>query len=247
MQEKKSQLDIIIPVFNEEKISYLFELLENNVRTPFRVLLCFDSYKDKTLNCYHSEDYSFDIDLVLNKGKGVHSAILTGFDVSKADALLVYPADDLINTKIIDKMYGYFLKGNHVVVASRFIKGGSMRNCPFPKNLLVRLGSFSLFLLSCIPVMDASNGFRLFSKKLIDHVHIESKKGFTYSIELLVKARRLNFLIAEIPAQWEERSNGKSNFKLVSWISEYLKWYFYGLATFWLRKGPTSVKQFKRS
>ena len=247
MQEKKSQLDIIIPVFNEEKISNLFELLENNVKTPFRVLLCFDSYKDKTLNCYHSEDYSFDIDLVLNKGKGVHSAILTGFDVSKADALLVYPADDLINTKIIDKMYGYFLKGNHVVVASRFIKGGSMRNCPFPKNLLVRLGSFSLFLLSCIPVMDASNGFRLFSKKLINHVHIESKKGFTYSIELLVKARRLNFLIAEIPAQWEERSNGKSNFKLVSWISEYLKWYFYGLATFWLRKGPTSVKQFKRS
>ena len=32
MQEKKSKLDIIIPVFNEEKISNLFELLENNVK-----------------------------------------------------------------------------------------------------------------------------------------------------------------------------------------------------------------------
>ena len=173
MQEKKSVLDIIIPVFNEEQIPHLFELLENNVKTPFRVLLCFDSYKDKTLNCFNSEDYSFDIDLILNKGRGVHSAILTGFDKSKADALLVYPADDLINTQIIDKMYCYFLKGYHVVVASRFIKGGSMRNCPFPKNLLVRLGSFSLFFLSCIPVMDASNGFRLFSKKFINNVHIE--------------------------------------------------------------------------
>ena len=50
---------------------------------------------------------------------------------------------------------------------------------------------------------------RLINFKLINNVHIESKKGFTYSIELLVKARRLNFLIAEIPAQWEERSNGK--------------------------------------
>ena len=28
----------------------------------------FDSYKDKTLSCYQSEDYSFDIDLILNKG-----------------------------------------------------------------------------------------------------------------------------------------------------------------------------------
>ena len=246
MQEEKSLLDIIIPVFNEEKISHLFELLENNVKTPFRVLLCFDSYKDNTLNCYHSEDYSFDIDLVLNKGKGVHSAILTGFDQSKADALLVYPADDLINTQIIDNMYDYFLKGCDVVVASRFIKGGSMRNCPFPKNLLVRLGNFSLFLLSSIPVMDSSNGFRLFSKKLINNVQIESKKGFTYSIELLVKARRLNFVIAELPSQWAERSSGKSNFKLISWLNEYLKWYFYGLATFWLRKGQKSVKQFKK-
>jgi len=246
MQEEKILLDIIIPVFNEEKISILFELLENNVKTPFRVLLCFDSYKDKTLSCYQSEDYSFDIDLILNKGKGVHSAIMTGFDESQTDALLVYPADDLINTQIIDKMYSYFLEGYHVVVASRFIKGGSMRNCPFPKNLLVRLGNFSLFLLSSIPVMDASNGFRLFSKKLINDVHIESKKGFTYSIELLVKAKRLNFLIAEIPSQWAERSSGKSNFKLISWLNEYLKWYFYGLATFWLRKGQTSIKQSKR-
>ena len=246
MQEEKILLDIIIPVFNEEKISILFELLENNVKTPFRVLLCFDSYKDRTLHCYSPEDYSFDIDLVLNKGKGVHSAILTGFKVSQADALLVYPADDLINTKIIDKMYGFFLRGFHVVVASRFMKGGTMRNCPFPKNLLVRLGSLSLFLLSCIPVMDASNGFRLFSKKLINNVQIESKKGFTYSIELLVKAKRLNFAIAEIPAQWEERSNGKSNFKLISWLSEYMKWYFYGLATFWLRKGPRLVEKNKK-
>ena len=42
-----------------------------------------------------------------------------------------------------------------------------------------------------------------FFKKLINNVHIESKE-FTYSIELLVKAKRLNFLIAEIPSQWAE-------------------------------------------
>ena len=104
--KEESLLDIIIPVFNEEKISHLFELLENNVKTPLGTL-CFDSYKDKTLNCFHPKEYSFDIDLVLNKD-GVHSAIMTGFDESKADALLVYPADDLINTQIIDEMYDYF-------------------------------------------------------------------------------------------------------------------------------------------
>ena len=37
MQEEKHLLDIIIPVFNEEKISHLFELLESNVKTLHKV------------------------------------------------------------------------------------------------------------------------------------------------------------------------------------------------------------------
>ena len=237
------KLDIIIPVFNEESISCLFQLLEKNVRTSFNVLICVDSLDDKTLISFDSNNFLFDINIVLNKGKGVHSAIMTGFEKSNAEAIMVYPADDLINTKIIDKMYQSFLEGNDVVVASRFIKGGTMKGCPLLKNVLVRCGSFTLYLFSCIPVMDASNGFRLFSRKLIDYVEIESNKGFTYSIELLVKARRLRLSISEIPARWEERETGKSNFKLFYWLHEYLKWYFYGLSTFWLRKKPRTVER----
>ena len=90
--------------------------------------------------------------------------------------------------------------------------------------------------------MDASNGFRLFSKKL-EYIQIESKKGFTYSIELLVKARRLKLSISEIPLNGKKDATA-ANFKLFLWLSEYLKWYFYGLATFWLRKKSSSVGKF---
>ena len=232
----KKKLDIVIPVFNEEKISSLLRLLDQNVSTSFKVLLCFDSFDDNTLNFFDPKDFSFEIDLVLNEGKGVHSAIISGFKRSDADALLVYPADDLINTNIIDSMYKSFENGNHVVVASRFIRGGTMRGCPLLKNILVRCGSFSLYFLSCIPVMDASNGFRLFSRKLLNEVNIESKVGFTYSLELLAKCNRLNYKISEVPAQWEERNEGSSRFKIFKWLPHYLKWYIYGLSTTWLKK-----------
>ena len=59
--------------------------------------------------------------------------------------------------------------------------------------------------------------------------------GFAYSLELLVKCDRLNFKIVELPAQWEERSIGESRFKIFKWLRDYLKWYFYGLKTFWLK------------
>ena len=77
-----------------------------------------------------------------------------------------------------------------IVVASRFIKGGSMKGCPLLKSILVRTASFTLFKLSSIPVRDASNGFRLFSGRLLKKVQIEARLGFAYSLELLVKCNR---------------------------------------------------------
>ena len=104
------------------------------------------------------------------------------------------------------------------------------------KTAFVRLASSTLFFLSSIPVRDASNGFRLFSKKILNLIKIESRVGFAYSLELLVKCDRLKMKILEIPSQWEERSEGQSRFKVFKWLPQYFKWYIYGLTTTWLGK-----------
>ena len=154
-----------------------------------------------------------------------------------SDCKIVYPADDFLNIELIDIMYRKFLDEKaDIVVASRFIKGGSMKGCPLLKSFLVRFASTTLYLLSSIPVRDASNGFRLFSRKLLNEVKIESKVGFAYSLELLVKCERLKYKIAEVPALWEERSEGESRFKIFKWLPQYLKWYIYGLQTTWFGK-----------
>ena len=53
---------------------------------------------------------------------------------------------------------------------------------------------------------------------------------------------KLKLKIFEIPAQWEERSEGSSRFKVFKWLFQYLRWYFYGLATTWLKKESKDVK-----
>ena len=242
MLDSKNKIDIVIPVFNEVHIAKLFALLEKDVSSKFRVLLCYDDESDKTLTSYNPESFEFSIHKIKNKYIGPQGAILSGFEECKSEAVIVYVADDFINTKIIDLMYEKFLMGNDIVVPSRFIRGGAMRNCPLIKSILVRIASFSLFYLSTIPVKDISNGFRLFSLKYLNMIKIESTKGFTFSIELLVKANRLGLSIAEVPSYWEERKYGKSRFKISEWVFDYIRWYLYGLETFWLRKSPGSVK-----
>lgn len=117
-----------------------------------------------------------------------------------------------------------------------------MKGCPWLKSFLARSASFTLYWLAGIPIKDASNGFRLFSRRVIDTILIESSQGFTYAIELLVKCHRLRWKIAEVPASWYERNKGKSRFRLFKWFPDYLRWYFYGFMTTYLKKTPASVK-----
>ena len=230
-------LEIIVPVFNEgEKVVKLMKNFELHVRANFRVLFCYDDASDNIFD-YKNElsKFKFEIIFIKNVGKGPLSAIKEGFRSGNSDCVIVYPADDFLNFGILDTMYQKFLDGSQIVVASRFIKGGSMNNCPLIKSILVRVASYTLYYLSSIPVKDASNGFRLFSRKLLNEVKIESQVGFAYSLELLAKCNRLKYKISEVPAKWEERSEGQSRFKVLMWLPQYLKWYIYGILTSWLK------------
>ena len=237
-------LEVIIPVYNEgASIKKVLELLHENVKTRFQVLICYDFEEDTTLPIIDEcSRISHNVLKVKNEGSGVHGAIVTGFKKSTADCVIVFPADDILNQNILDDMYSKFQQGCHIVVASRFMKGGSMKGCPWLKAILVRLASFTLYILSSIPVRDASNGFRLFSRKIIDNIVIESSEGFTYSLELLVKSRRLGLKIGEVPAKWQEREEGVSRFRLFYLLPKYLKWYFYGLSTTWFLRKAETVK-----
>ncbi len=235
---KKVPLEIVIPVFNEgEKIISLVQNIKKELKVNFRIMFCYDDEKDNIFKIKNELlSLGIEIAFIKNPSKGPLSAIKEGIKKGNSNSIIVYPADDFLNFNILQSMYNKFIEGNDIVVASRFTKGGSMKNCPIIKSILVRTASYTLYFLSSIPVKDASNGFRLFSRKLLNKIKIESVVGFAYSLELLVKGHRLNFQISEIPAQWEERSEGESRFKIFKWLPQYLKWYMYGLATFWLRK-----------
>ena len=237
------EIDIVIPVYNEcgNIVSVLDSLFEH-VKTPYRVLICYDIDEDDTLavlDNYPPE--RAEIMLVKNYGQGPNQAVISGFRASTAPAVLVHMADDDYNAPLIDQMYQQFKMGHDVITGSRYIKGGCYQGAPLLKQILTRTASFTLYHLRGMPIHDATNGFRLFSRRLIDTVEITSSEGFTFTFELLVKADRLGWKISEVPATWIERTVGTSRFKVKEWILPYLRWYLYGLETRWLGKRANTV------
>lgn len=226
-------LDIVIPVYNEgENIVPVVRSLVEWVKTPFRVLICYDFDEDNTLTALREAgDLGAEIVYVKNTGTGAHGAVLSGFRASTGDAVLVFPADDVLNARMLDQMYAQIRAGRDIVAASRFMPGGGMYDCPWLKDTLVRLAATSLHHLAGVPTRDASNGFRMFSRRAIRELPIVSSEGFTYSLELLVRAHRRGWRIGEVPVIWVERSKGVSRFKVLNWLPAYLRWYGYAFET----------------
>ena len=239
------QLDIVIPVYNESRnILAALGALARDVKTPARVLICYDAEDDDTLPAVRNNMQAYaglPVEFIRNSGRGAHTAIMSGFRASNAPFVVVYPADDDRNAAILDRMVTCAEQGGDVVCASRFMPGGSMVGCPWLKAALVRSASFTLHHFARLPAQDASNGLRLFSRRVIEQIPVESDQGFAYSIELLVKAHRLRWPISQVPSQWIERRQGQSRFRVLKWLPAYLRWYGYAFATTFLRRRPETV------
>ena len=223
----KYDLDIIVPVFREEgniskTIEEIFKISEIN----FRVLIVYDFDEDPTIQVIKNNFDKSQIICLKNKYQGLNGAIKTGFENIQSKATLLYPADDHENFNLIAKMFYKFCEGYDIVCASRFIDGGSYEGAPLIKRLIVKFVSFTLTNFTELPTKDATNGFRLFSRSIVEKFPIESKKGFTFSIELLAKAHRNNYKITELPEKWPVRTSGKSKFSYYT-IPFYFKWYLY--------------------
>jgi dolichol-phosphate mannosyltransferase len=240
------RLDIVIPVYNEgEIILDTLAALRRSVKTPMRILICYDRPDDTTvatINAHSVRLEGLTVEFVRNQGIGPHGAVMSGFAASQAPFVVVLPADDDFNADILDVMVAKAEQGADIVCASRFIPGGCMVGCPWLKAVLVRAAAFTLYYFARLPTRDATSGFRLFSRRVIDRIEVESDSGFCYSIELLVKCHRLGWPVAEVPAQWFERKRGTSRFRVLTWLPAYLRWYGYAFATTFLRLPAKSVK-----
>ena len=147
-----ASLDVIIPVYNESaNILPTLRALLLAVKTPLRVLICYDHDDDSTLTAItENRDAlgALSIEFVRNRLRGAHGAVLTGFATSTAPFALVMMADDDYNAGIIDAMVAKAETGCKIVCASRFMPGGSMVGCPWLKAMLVRAGNFTLYHLA---------------------------------------------------------------------------------------------------
>lgn len=233
-------LEIVIPVYNEEKsIKKLFDEIEKEIKTPKRLLIVYDFDEDNTLPVVEriKSEYSFEIIPVLNTiGRGALNAIKMGMNTAAEEMVLVMMADSSDKLDVVDSMCTMMSEGYDLVCGSRYVKGGKQYGGPVLKSFLSRMAGLTLHLLTKIPTHDSTNSFKLYRRSMLNNIEIESTGGFEIGLEILVKAYVKGYKIGEIPSEWFDRVDGESNFHMWKWMPHYLHWYFYCIRYFWLKR-----------
>ena len=225
-------ISIILPVFNEgENIKSQIEAIEKSVDSPHEVLIVYDFDQDDTVPVVKKLQKELkSVRLIKNIfGRGIVNAVKTGFEKSRGDFLVVMPADLADNPDTINKMYRKIKTGYDVVCATRYSRGGAKIGGPFIKTILSKLAGLMTPLLLGIPITDIANGFKMYRRKAIDKINIESDGGWEFAMEMIIKANKLGFKISEVPTVWRDRTQGKSKFKLLKWLPKYIRWYLVGI------------------
>lgn len=233
-------LSVVVPVYNEER--HIGDLLEN-LRShagelPLEVLVVYDFEEDSTLPALSRirQTFPFPVRPVRNRyGRGALNAIRTGLEEGGGEASVVLMADLSDDLSILPRMYELVRDGCDVACGSRYMKGGAQIGGPWLKKTMSRLAGVSLHHLTGIPTHDVTNSFKMYSRRLLDRVEVESTGGFEIGMEITVKAFLDGFRIAEVPSVWRDREHGESRFRTAAWLPRYLKWYFRAFGIYFRR------------
>jgi glycosyltransferase involved in cell wall biosynthesis len=235
------ELAIVLPVYNEgEAVEPVLRTLSAGVRTSHELVVVYDFDGDTTVPVIArlANEIPGLRGVRNDLGRGVLNAMKTGIAATSAPFVLISMADGSDEPHVVDPMVALARGGADVVSASRYMRGGHQAGGPPLKRLMSRTAGLTLHWFAGVPTHDPTNNFKLYSRRFLDSVTIESTAGFELALELTIKATVAGRRIAEVPTTWRDRTAGKSNFKLRKWLPNYLHWYWIAFRSRWLpRRG----------
>jgi glycosyltransferase involved in cell wall biosynthesis len=239
-------ISVVVPVYQEaENVVPFLRDLDAQLREPHEILLVYDFPEDNTLPAVRAmQPPVAAVRLVHNTlGKGVLNAIRAGFRASQGDVIVVMMADRSDEPKDVTAMARLVRAGADVVAGSRYVRGGRQEGGPPLKRLLSRMAGLSLHYVAGLPVHDATNNFRAYSRRVVEQLPIEGEASFALALELTLKAHWRGWRLAEVPTTWHDRTAGQSRFRLFAWLPHYLRWYVRALRHAWLRPRHPAVDE----
>jgi len=201
-------LSVVVPAFNEEKTisSVLMKLLQ--VPNLLEIIVVDDCSTDRTpelLKALCAEHPTIQF-VRHSKNQGKTAALVTGFQRTSGEIVIVQDADLEYDPTDIPTVIGPILAGQaDVVFGSRFLVRKAARVLYFYHYLANKGLTFLSNLFTNINLTDVETGYKAFKGEIIREMVITSS-GFGFEIEVTAKVAKLKCAIFETPISYYGRT-----------------------------------------
>jgi len=222
---------ILIPTLNEEEnlkdlIPGIFGLMPD-----VSVLIVDDNSSDGTQELIKSLAINFKNLFLLERGGdfGYGRSSIDGFGWilrKEYNQIVTMDADFSHDFNEIPALLGK-LNNFDVMVGSRYVAGGGVKNWNFFRRVLSRFANLYVKVILNLPVVDATTGFNAYRVNSLRKLSLGeiSSDGYAFLVELKYRLFKAGARFAEHPILFSERREGQSKMSSkIIWESIWLPW-----------------------
>ena len=232
---------VVLPAYNEEGglpdlLSAIERVFAINGR-EYHIIVVDDASTDSTAEIAREAAAELPLTLVQHKiNQNLPGALRTGFETAikfadEHDVIITMDGDNTHPPAIMNLLLQKIAEGYDVMIASRFQPGS--RVCGVPSSrVLTAFGARMLFkFIMPIPaVRDYTCGYRAYRTNVLrDSMAYYgdqwvTEKGFSCMVDVLLKMRRFNYVMGEVPMLLRyDQKEGASKMKVLQTIGQTIK------------------------
>jgi len=211
---------ILLPTYNESEnlpivIWLLVKYLEE-ADVDFEVIVIDDGSPDGTLDIAKQLQKIYGEQRIVLRPRatklGLGTAYVHGIQHATGNFVIIMDADLSHHPKFIPEFIRVQQKGDHdIVTGTRYAGTGGVYGWDLKRKVISRGANILTQVLLRPGVSDTTGSFRLYRKEVLAKLVASCvSKGYVFQMEMVVRARQMNYTIAEVPITFVDRFYGES-------------------------------------
>jgi len=223
--EKRARVDVVIPVYNEEKdleksVLNLRQFLLDNVDYDWRIVVADNASKDHTLDIAKglAERFPGQVGYVHLDQKGRGRALRKAWTESDADVVSYMDVDLSTGLSAFRPLIDSLLTGEYdVAIGSRLARGARVTR-GLKREFISRTYNLMIKLMFWHHFSDAQCGFKAVTRRAVrDIVPLIQDQAWFFDSELLLLAERMGYRVFEVPVQWADDPDSRVKIASTAW------------------------------